>query len=235
MRKLVLKIKRRETSFYNKLYNIATFVKRSNVPNFLRPFYRILYYERSVRIGVFRRIATLVYYEPMFRSRCRKVGSELSYVKLQQGLPYISGNIQIDLGASVTVHSRSSFSASKVFDHPVFRVGSHTYLGPGLTIGVAKEITIGANCLISSNVSISDNDGHAIDPEKRVQCEPVSRDDVFSVHIGESVWIGEGAIILKGVTVGNCSIVAAKSVVTKDVDPFTIVAGNPAKIVKKLE
>lgn len=55
------------------------------------------------------------------------------------------------------------------------------------------------------------------------------------IHINEKVWIGMNAIILKGVTIGEGAIVGAGSVVTKDVPPWTVVAGNPARVVKKLK
>ncbi len=232
--KFVLKIRRRETPLHSFLYNIGHSIQRINIPYFFQPLYRLLYHERQLRISFFRRMATFLYFEPMFRSRCEKVGEHLNYVKLQQNFPYIFGNIQIHIGENVVMHSRSTFSASKVFDYPTFNVGDHTYLGPGLSIGVAKEITIGSWCHIASNVSISDNDGHPIDPIERAKHKPVGRDEIKPVYIGDHVWIGDGAIILKGVTIGDCSIIAARSVVTANVEPYMIVAGNPARWVKKL-
>ena len=231
----ILKIRRQETYLYRFLYKIASHIQRINIPNFVLPFYKLLYSERQFRISFFRRIATFLYYEPMFRSKCQRVGNFLKYVKLQQNFPYIAGNIKINLGDYVTVHSRATFAASKIFDNPTFNVGDSTYLGPGLSIGVAEKISIGAWCHISSNVSISDNDGHPIDPIKRAEHKPVKKEDVKPVHIGNYVWIGEGAIILKGVTIGDCSIIAARSVVTNSVEPNSIVAGNPARLLREIK
>jgi acetyltransferase-like isoleucine patch superfamily enzyme len=162
------------------------------------------------------------------------VGKSLRYVKLLGDFPYIDGNLQIYLGSNVTVHSRTTFGAAKVYDFPTLSVGDNTYLGPGLSIAVAQEISIGSGCLIATNVTVSDNDGHPIDPVERSQDVPVARDRIRPVHIRDNVWIGEGASILKGVTIGECSIVAARSVVTGDVDPYTIVAGNPAVPISKV-
>ena len=131
MNNFVLKVRRKETPFYQFIYSIASYVFRINIPNFVLPIYKILYMERQLRINSFRRIITLLYYEPMFRCRCKKVGKNLNYMKLQQGFPYIAGNIQLYFGDYVTVHSRSTFSATKIFDFPVFKVGDNTYLGPG--------------------------------------------------------------------------------------------------------
>jgi acetyltransferase-like isoleucine patch superfamily enzyme len=229
LREFTLKIRRKESPFYVFLYDAATFLRRLNVPEVLLPVYRLLYLERKARLAFFGRLVTLLYYEPLFRCRCKKVGKRLRYVKLQGNFPYIEGNIQIYLGENVTVHSRSTFGAAKVYDFPRFMVGDRTYLGPGLSIAVASEISIGSRCYIAANVVIADNDGHPADPVERSQNLPISRDGIRPVHIHDDVWIGEGACILKGITIGECAIVAARSVVTGDVQPYTIVAGNPAR------
>jgi acetyltransferase-like isoleucine patch superfamily enzyme len=96
--------------------------------------------------------------------------------------------------------------------------------------------------LISHGVNIHDTNSHPIDAEARhahfrhiIQYgHPRSDIDIKAapIIIGDDVWIGFGAIILKGVTIGKGAIVAAGALVTRDVAPFTIVAGNPAKEVK---
>ena len=78
---------------------------------------------------------------------------------------------------------------------------------------------------MAHNVTIMDSDFHHIESENHVMTKPVT--------IRDNVWIGNGATILKGVTIGEGSVIAAKSVVTRDVPPHTIVAGNPAKVIKE--
>ena len=98
----------------------------------------------------------------------------------------------------------------------------------------AEAITIGNNVMIGSGCLIADNDAHPMDVEKRQV--PNYYDYVVSspVVIDDDVLIGARSIILKGVHIGQGAVVGAGSVVTKDVPPFTIVAGNPAKVVKEL-
>jgi acetyltransferase-like isoleucine patch superfamily enzyme len=235
MENLFSKIRRRETPIYACLYNIAFRFKRLNMPGFVLPVYRGIWALRQGLINALRHIATFFYYEPMFRSRCRRVGKALNYVKVRQGFPYFHGNIHIFLDDNVTVHSRSSFSAANVFEKPSLYIGNKTYLGPGLSIGVAKRISIGSCCYIASNVTISDNDGHPLDPFSRAKGNPVDKKDIFPVKIGNNVWIGEGAIILKGVSIGEGSVVAARSVVVRDIEPNFVVAGNPAKNTKRIQ
>ena len=110
---------------------------------------------------------------------------------------------------------------------------------------MAEElIEIGSYCLISWNVGIADSDFHPIDPAQRRQDalalapyynERPPRPPIRTapVRIKDNVWIGMNAVILKGVTIGENSVVAAGSVVSKSVAPNTVVAGNPAIVVKQ--
>lgn len=76
--------------------------------------------------------------------------------------------------------------------------------------------------------------GHPTDAARRRAHEPTPPDAIAPVSIGDDVWIGTGAIILKGVSVGDRAIVAARAVVTKDVPADAVVAGNPARVVSTL-
>ena len=91
------------------------------------------------------------------------------------------------------------------------------------------EIHIGNNCLIGPDVGIY-TAGHRLEPEGRIL-------DVYAlpINIGNDVWIGGHSTILPGVTIGDGAVVAAGAVVTKNVEPKTIVGGVPAKVIKKIE
>jgi acetyltransferase-like isoleucine patch superfamily enzyme len=106
-----------------------------------------------------------------------------------------------------------------------------------------EKIDIGSDCLISWNVGIADSDFHPLEPAQRIidaqalapyfkGRPPRPRLKTAPVKIGTNVWIGMNAVILKGVTIGDNSVVAAGAVVTKSIAPNTIVAGNPAVVVK---
>ncbi len=92
----------------------------------------------------------------------------------------------------------------------------------------AEKIEIGDACMIAHGVYISDADWHGIYD----RAEPVGI--TKPVHIKDNVWIGDSAIICKGVTIGKNSIIGAGSVVTKDIPENSIYAGNPAKFIKNL-
>src|SRR5690606_22899985 len=114
------------------------------------------------------------------------------------------------------------------------RLGNYVYVGEGTHIRSAELINIGNNVLISHNVNIIDTNSHEIDYLERFESyKQASIDgpstvkgnvDSASIDISDDVWISFGATILKGVKIGQGAVIAANSVVTKDVDPFTLVA-----------
>lgn len=108
-------------------------------------------------------------------------------------------------------------------------VGENFFANFNLTILDEALVTIGDNVFIGPNVSIY-TACHPLEPEARNTCvewaEPVT--------IGNSVWIGGSATILPGVTIGDNCVIGAGSVVTKDVESNTVVAGNPARVIKRI-
>jgi acetyltransferase-like isoleucine patch superfamily enzyme len=96
----------------------------------------------------------------------------------------------------------------------------NVFLNQGVGIGCLSQVTIGDETMVGSETEIMDNDWHGFDG-KALKAEPV--------YIGKHVWIGFRCIILKGITIGDYSIIGAGSVVTHSVPPNAIYAGNPAK------
>lgn len=111
------------------------------------------------------------------------------------------------------------------------KIGDNTILSNDIVLVAVKSIEIGENCLIGDRLTIYDCDGHEINPLFRNN----SVGKISPVFIGDNVWIGSMVTILKGVSIGNNSIVAANSVVAHDVPNNSIVAGNPAKVVKEIK
>ena len=133
-----------------------------------------------------------------------------------------------------------------VFGHGgSIKIGRDCYVGESSRLWSALEITIGNRVLIAHGVNIFDNLTHPIsaDARHRHYLEIIStgfpRDPSYALDekrivIEDDVWIGASAIILPGVSIGEGAIVGAGSVVTKDVPSYTIVAGNPAKIIREI-
>jgi galactoside O-acetyltransferase len=120
-------------------------------------------------------------------------------------------------------------------------VGDRSFIGKVL-ITIAEGIEIGNDVLISWGVTITDHNSHSLnfsERQKDVQEWHASKKNWSSVKLGKVIihdkaWIGFNTILLKGITIGEGAIIGAGSVVTKDVPPYTIVAGNPARVIREL-
>ena len=138
----------------------------------------------------------------------------------------IGGDVFISNGTVMTAQAMNK-NESKT----LIRIGDGSFIGKNNHITAASGVLIGKNLMTGPNVLISDN-AHG-NPQDDVikQISPRIR-PVYSkgpVRIGDNVWIGEGAAIMANVDVGDGAIIGANSVVTHDVEPYSIYAGNPAK------
>ena len=113
-------------------------------------------------------------------------------------------------------------------DNGSIHMGDYCLICPGVRIGSAERIRIGNNCMIASNSYIADSDWHDI-------YNRISMGKTAPVDIADNVWVGEGVIICKGVSIGENSIVGAGAVVVSDIPAGCISAGNPARVVKHLD
>lgn len=115
---------------------------------------------------------------------------------------------------------------------PRLSIGDDTKIMYDFHCGAAEKVVIGRNVLIASRVFITDHD-HVFDDQDRSAREN-SALSTSPVVVEDGCWIGEGAVILKGVNVGYRAVIGANAVVTRDVLPWTVVGGNPARLVKQI-
>lgn len=115
--------------------------------------------------------------------------------------------------------------------HPSLKIGDFVTIGRGTIISIKDSLEIGDYTLIGPYVQITDNNHTS----KRENLIKYQRSTIKKVIIGQDVWIGSGARILAGVSIGNGAIVGANAVVTHDVPNFAVVAGVPARVIKYRE
>lgn len=133
---------------------------------------------------------------------------------INKGGQLFSGNCQFYSGVRIEIGKDA-----------IIKIGNGTYINRNSLLISHKSIEIGKDCKISWDVIIMDTDQHAI-PGTTMEDKPVT--------IGDSVWIGCRAIILKGVNIGEGAIIAAGAIVTKDILPYSIAGGVPAKVIMKI-
>ncbi len=122
------------------------------------------------------------------------------------------------------------FEAVKIecSDDSVLEIGNKTYINHDSEIRCRSHICIGNHCSIAYNVLIQDSDYHTIYSDNGLP-----KPQTLPIIIGDNVWIGANVIILKGVKIGDGAVVAAGSVVSKDIPSGVLVAGNPARVIRE--
>ncbi len=157
------------------------------------------------------------------------------------GFPTIvnSGTIHLGKGVSITAKMRnnivggSSTTALATGKNGKITVGNNVGIS-NATIFSLEQIVIEDDVLIGGGAQIYDSDFHSIEYTKRME-RPDTNIRTAPVYIGQGAFIGTSAIIMKGIKIGERSVVAAGSVVTKSIPPDEIWGGNPAKFIKKIE
>lgn len=151
------------------------------------------------------------------------------------------------------VGERGMLNAAVVFESTdgLVEIGDHAYIGHGTQIISRNYISIGNNVTMAWGVTVYDHNSHSLDWKQRARVvehfyrtygtsrcfEDLDWSNVKSapIVIGDRVWIGFDAVILKGVTIGEGAVIGARSVVSRDVEPYTIVAGNPAVVIRRID
>lgn len=150
---------------------------------------------------------------------------------------------KIVIGDYFSCNNRLTSNSVGVFQPCFFNISSSgssivigNYVGiSGSTINATTSITIGNYTIIGSGCLITDTDSHPIGAENRRRPDYLKYTNSKPIHIGDNVFIGARSIIMKGVTIGDGAVIGAGSVVTKDVPANTIVAGNPAVVIRTIE
>lgn len=193
------------------------------------------------------------------QKRKKQLAAAAPYISIHPDA-VLSENFNLDLRAPksgetyLEIGAKSMVDSSFVFETETghIKVGERVHIGGGTQLISRNNITIGDDVIIAWNCTIYDHNSHSIHWEERkndvsrewenaVKGLPVLLDKNWSVvksapiTIGDKVWMGFGVTVLKGVTIGEGAVIGACSVVTKDVPPYTVVAGNPAQVIKTLE
>lgn len=140
------------------------------------------------------------------------------------GSVHTAGKVRLDLGDQCRL-GRGVFFETR---GGAIRLGSRVRVNAGCVLVSYASVTIGSDCLIGEYVSIRDAD-HGTEPGVPMRAQAHASAPIV---IGDDVWIARGAVILKGVTIGSGAVVAANSVVNRDVAPNSIVGGVPARLLR---
>lgn len=166
------------------------------------------------------------------------------------------GKFNISLGGAILgMQSRDQVVVGKHFSlqgwimvlpKAHIKIGDYTSIGPKTIIDVWENVEIGSYCMISAEVRIQDNNSHSIYAQDRLtdilgnadlnggRGINQTNDIKKPIKIGDHVWIGRRVTVLKGVTIGDRSVIATDAIVSNDVPEDCVFAGNPGRVVKKI-
>ncbi len=138
---------------------------------------------------------------------------------------------QIRIGNNCILEHNISFKFDGIWmPGPRINIGDRVFIGNGCEFNIKKGLHIGNDSLIASGCKFIDHN-HGVAKSKLTRQQPQIEE---TISIGSNVWIGCNSVILKGVTVGEGAVIAAGSVVNKDISPNTIAGGVPAKLIKQI-
>jgi acetyltransferase-like isoleucine patch superfamily enzyme len=191
---------------------------------------------RSYRLKFLRILSTII---NNFNLRLRKISSGKKNVFYGRTVFNRSYNSKIEIGNDCTFRSDSTSNLVGVnrkciistFDENAeIKIGNNCGFS-GTVIGCKEKITIGDDLLAGANTLITDFDWHSVDPKLR---HVSNKAKSAPVEIGNNVWLGIGVIILKGVSIGDNSVIGANSVVVKDIPSNVVASGNPCQVIKSM-
>ena len=149
------------------------------------------------------------------------------------GICFICPGVQLEIGRGATLRvGRWAWlgHGTKIRVHEgEVSIGARTVMGQECTISAFQHVSIGRECIVADRVMLIDFDHGVVEVERPIRLQGIYKRDV---RVGHNVWIGYGACILRGVTIGDNAIVGTSSVLTRPVSAHAVVAGAPARIIR---
>ncbi|OUR61532.1 acetyltransferase [Colwellia sp. 39_35_sub15_T18] len=220
-------------SFLAQLINKLWFkIKTIEMPNI--PFvFKLLYFIHVVFKQTIADVLRITYYTPLLKSRLKNTPKQLY---LYGGLPVVIGSLDIVMGDKVRLAAMTTISGRAVGHNiPQLIIGDNVGIAWRTSISVGKTITIGNNVRIAGDCYLAGYPGHPVNSKLRALGKPDIEEQVGDITLEDDVWLATGVKVMPGVTIGRGTIVAAGSIVTKDLPCFVLAAGVPARVLKSIK
>lgn len=183
-------------------------------------------------VNILGTLTRILFWTPVFKTR---LASKARRLLLYGGMPLIQGPLRIEMGDDCRVSGQTTFSGRwSSATTPLLAVGNNVGIAWQTTIAVGSRVVLGDNVRIAGRCFLAGYPGHPVDPAARAAGKPDTDDQVGEIILEADVWLGSGVTVMKGVTIGQATIVAAGSVVTHSLPPGVLAAGVPARVIRPL-
>ncbi|RTZ16801.1 acyltransferase [Vibrio aquaticus] len=223
-------LKNNDNPSYRKLFAFLKAVRACDLPtpHILNQLIAFLY---GTSTNLFNNVLRVLIHTPAFKGKLRRYGRGLY---LFGGVPFVSGPLAIELGKDCRISGHTTFSARPESPSPELIVGNNVDIGWQSTIAIGRKVIIEDNVRIAGGAFLFGYSGHSLNAKLRAEGHGDLDCDVGNIILKKDVWLGTKVTVCPNVTIGEGTVVATGSVVTKSLPPFVVAAGNPAKVVKQL-
>lgn len=197
------------------------------------PLHRLLYFcHQSIQTS-WHAFIQRMYFTPLFLSQ---ILSRPKRLQLYSGMPQLLGRLEIHLGENCRISGISTWCGRHSEHHIAqIHIGNNVDIGWQNTLACGTALILEDNVRLAGRVFLAGYPGHPENAQHRAQGLSDTENQIGKIHLKKDAWIGTGATILPRVTIGEGTIVAAGSVVTKSQPDFALVGGNPARVLRFLE
>jgi acetyltransferase-like isoleucine patch superfamily enzyme len=207
-------------------------IKGIEVPN-IPVLFKLLYLFHVVIKQTISDVLRILYYTPLLKSRLKNNPRQLY---LYGGLPVVIGSLDIIMGDKVRLAAMTTISGRTVGNNvPQLIIGDNVGIGWRTSISVGNTIILGNNVRIAGDCFLAGYPGHPTNAKLRALGKADDESQIGDIILDDDVWLATGVKIMPGVTIGRGTIVAAGSVVTKDLPSLVLAGGVPAKIIRSIE
>lgn len=223
--------KRRETPLARAVHGAATALRGARVP-VVRPLHGALLAGFTATREAIAQAMRIAWWTPLFLSQ---VETPAPGLRLDGGMPQVLGPLRLRIGRDCRINGRTTFAARpSTRPAPLLEIGDNVGISWLTSISVGTRVVLGDNVRVAQRCFLAGYPGHPLDAADRAAGLPCTAAQIGDIVLERDVWLGTGVMVMPGVTIGRGTIVAAGSVVTRDLPPFVVAAGMPARPIREL-
>jgi acetyltransferase-like isoleucine patch superfamily enzyme len=224
-------VKRRDNFAALAVYSLAMWWRGASVPC-IPSIHGALYLIHRAIGATGANLLRIVWTTPLFQSRLVRPAAGLF---LYGGMPLVLGPVEIAIGPGCRISGQTTITGRTAgAANPTLAIGGNCDIGWQTTIAAGRQIRIGDNVRIAGRALLAGYPGHPLDARARAAGAADTDEQVGDIILEDDVWLATGVTVIAGVRIGRGTVVAAGSVVTRDLPAHVLAAGNPARVIRSI-